>query len=1118
MEFKIVYGRSGSGKTTYIFNEIKEKIKENHKIFIIVPEQFSFSAEKHLLDTIEENSSINAEVLTLSRMADRVIEETEGNLKTHLSKVGKAMILYECLEKNNGSMNVLKSSDKNLDLAINTINEFKKHNVSVNSLEDVLSSIDDQHLKLKIEDVKRLLEGYEERIIENFLDESDTLSILANNIEEVDFFNDSIIYIDEFAGFTPSEYVIIEKLCTLAKEITVSVCTDIIEKVQTPDESIFYFNEITAEKLLEIAKKTGCFIQKVNLDNPKKFESEELKLLENNLYPFAKETLSKGKNDLKTNDISLFIAKNPYSEVEYVANNILELVKSKGYRFKDFAIVSGNMESYSNNLKAVFENYEIPVYIDDKKDVEHNILLKFVVSLLNIFSSNFSYESVFSYAKSGALNIEDEKIFEFENYVNKWGIRGQKKYKKDFEYEEKNARQDEINETRKKIIEPILEFKDSLAGEKNTQDITRKLYEFISNNDIDTTILEKADLLEKEGKPEIAEEYRAGVSIFYSVLDEIFEIFSNDKMSFEKFNKILQIGISNSEFGTIPTTFDQVLFGDIDRTRAKDVKVLFIIGMNDGVIPKLLKDEGFLNDKDRDFLKENNMEIAKNTLELLYENQFNIYRTLTMPSNKLFLSYATQDSEGKALRYSILISQIKKIFSNLAEDSDVVEDKHYISNIKSTFDEAIEKYEEFLNDEEIEEEWKEILAWYDLNYSEKLENVLKGIDYNNLPEIIEEKNVQKMYGNSLRTSISRLEQYRRCPFSFHLKYGLNLKEAEEFKIKSLDTGNFMHDVIDSVFTKIEEKELDVKTITKEELEIVVNNIINEKLGINKNYIFSSSARYIVLTKRLKRAITQSIDYIVEQLQNSSFELYGHELAFNEKTDFKPMRITLENGKEVVVTGKIDRVDIAKSDEKTMVRIIDYKSSVKDVDLNQFMAGIQIQLLTYLDEIAQQKNADGVGVLYFNLLDTIINSNGSLTDEELKRELNKKFRMKGIVVSDIKIVKMMDKKLGPSMASEQIPVYLDKDENVSKGRSSAIDKDKFERLQKYTKHIIRDISNEIYSGKIDLKPYNLKKKTPCEYCEYKAICNFDSKMNGNEYNFIGNKEREVILDEISKNGD
>lgn len=1110
MEFKIVYGRSGSGKTTYIFNSIREKIKEKNKIYIVVPEQFSFSAENHLLDIIEENSSVNAEVLTLSRMADRVIENTVGNGKSHLSGIGKSIIIYDVIDSLKKSMNFLSNSDKNLELATRMITEFKKHNVKSEDFDLLQDKIDDKYLKLKLEDSRKILEKYQDRISKNYIDEADSLEILADNIEKSNLFNDAIFYIDEFAGFTPSEYQVIDKLCRIANEMTITLCTDSLENVENIEENLFYFNNITGEKLLDIARRNGCFIDKINLEESKRFESKELQVLEKNIYKIG------NKKFLETTaDINLFIAKNLESEVENVARNIVNLVRKKSYRFRDIAVVCNNIDSYSSDIKAIFNKYEIPVFIDEKKDINNNILMKYIISLLNILTTNFSYEAMFSYIKSGMLDLDKDDIYILENYVNKWGIRGSKWYKEEFLYEEKNDIQDKLNEIRKKIVFPILEFKENLSGEKTAKSICEYLYNFIEKNEVQKNILNKAKLLEEQGLVEIAEEYRNGIKLFFDVLDEIVLIFNDEKMSFDRFNKILQIGISKSEFGSIPTFFDQVLFGDIGRSKTKDIKVLFLIGLNDGVIPNIVKDEGFFNDKDRELLKENNVELAKNSLELLYEDQFNIYKVLSMPKHKLFLSYAISDKEGKSLRQSILVTQIKKIFPNITEDSDVINDKFEITTKEGTLDYAVEKYQKFLDEEDVKESELDVIAWYRKYEKERITKIFRAAKFTNIPEIISVENIKKLYGNSLRTSVSRLEQYKRCPFAFHMKYGLKLSEEEEFKIRALDTGNFMHEVIDEVFERIEDEDLNIKEITKDELFNIISDIINKKLGMSKNYIFSSSPKFVALTKRLKKVVYQSINYIVEQLKNSKFELYGHELEFSEKSEFKPMKLELEDGNQVVVTGKIDRVDVAKVDDKRYVRIIDYKSSVRDVDLNQIVAGIQIQLLTYLDEMSEQKDFESAGILYFNLLDTIIKANRNMSDEEIRKQLNKKFRMKGLVIADLDIIKMMDSRISPSNYSESIPVYLDKDGNISNSKSSVLEKEKFEKLQKYTKYVITEIAKEIFSGKIDIKPYYMNKKTPCEYCEYKSICNFDPKFKDNNYRYIKNYSKEYVIEEILK---
>lgn len=519
-----------------------------------------------------------------------------------------------------------------------------------------------------------------------------------------------------------------------------------------------------------------------------------------------------------------------------------------------------------------------------------------------------------------------------------------------------------------------------------------------------------------------------------------------------------------------------------------------------GSFPSVNRNEGFLNDNDRTILKQSGYEIAKGTLDALYDDEFNIYKAFCAPEQKLFISYTSSDKEGKSLRPSILISKIKKIFPKIKEESDMVSKNAEITSRQSTFEELLLNLRKFQDGEKIDEIWFEIYNWYSNNeeWKEKLEKSLKGITYTNKAEDISKENIEKLYGAKLRTSISKLEQYKQCPFAFHLKYGLRIKEKDEFKIKSVDTGSFMHDVIDAFFDEI--KNIDIKELDKEKIKQIVEKIINDKLLLSKNRIFTSSPKFIVLTNRLKKVVSESIEHIVYQMQNSDFKTLDSEVEFTERID------------NIEITGKVDRIDIAENEEGKFIRIIDYKSSSKNLDLNHMVSGIQIQLLTYIDIIANQEEKAPAGMLYFNLIEPIIQKNRNLPDEKIEEEIRKSFKMKGLVLSDIKVIKMMDKSL-ESGYSNIIPVYIDSKGNVSEGSSSVVTSEEFLKLQKQVRKLIKQISEEILAGRIEIKPiYDMKNKTSaCKYCEYKTICAFNSKQNSYEY--ILNRSKEEILNNL-----
>ena len=1116
MSLKIIYGRSGTGKSTYIFNEIAEKIKKgNRKIYIITPEQFSFTAEKKLLDSIETNSVVLAEVLTFNRMAYRVIKETGNSNLKNLSQTGKSMLIYDILSKEKNKLNFIGKSAENIELIETQITEFKKHGITVEKLNKTIENLEDKYLKSKLQDMLLVYKDYSNEIEQKYIDENDNLSMLIDRIDLVKDFDNVDIYIDEFVGFTYQEYEIIKRLLLKANEVNITICTDDINVNQNQDTDIFYSNKTTIDKLYFIARSENVKIEKpVELGNCYRFKNDELKHLEENIYAFPYT-----KYNGEVNCVKLFLAKNQYSEIEYIAQNIVKLARDKNYRYNEISVITKNLEGYSNLCKIIFAKYNIPVFIDEKKDFSQNMLVKYILSILNIFAKNWSEESIIEYIKSGLIsNIEDDDIYILENYALRWGIKGSKWYEKELTfYNETEEEQTKILHIREKVIKPLLQLKEGLSNTKNYKNITQKLYEFLIENEINIKLSNEIKKLEELGELEKANEYETSYKKIIELLDEIALIFGEEKVSFEKYAEILKTGLGNSSLGKIPTTQDQVIVGDVDRSRSHKTKAVFIIGLNDGVFPSNNKDEGYFNDKDREELKKLGTELAKGTIEKLYDDNFNIYKAFSTAEEKVYLSYISSDLEGRGLRPSILINRVKKIFTNIKEESDIISSQSEIVTELNTFEELLKNLEAFRDGEEIDEKWFELYNYYmsKPEWKEKLESSIKALNYSINTDKIKNDTLEKLYGNTLKTSISRLEQYKACPFSYYLKYGLNLSERQEFKVQAMDTGTFMHDVIDSFFDKLQERNINVKEIEEAEEEKIIDEIIEEKLELKKNYIFTGIPKYRVLANRLKLVVKKSIKYIVYSLKYSDFEIMGHEMEFKNGKEYPAIQVKLDNGKKVEITGKIDRIDIAKTEDGNYIRIIDYKSSAKDINLNEVIAGLQLQLLTYLDAVCNIEDVMPAGILYFNLIDPVIKENKNVDAEKLEEEIRKQFKMKGLILANVDIVKKMDKTLD-SGSSNIIPAYIDKEGNLSK-KSNAITKSGFENLQKYMNKILKQISEEILTGDISVKPYYKIKqgKTPCEYCKYKSICNFNSGICKKEYNYIGNEEKEYILEQIKE---
>ncbi len=1116
MSLKLIYGRSGSGKSEFCFRDIAKNINKE-KIYLIVPNQMALMAEKKLMEITNNVSLINTEVITFNRMAFRVRHEIGGAKKTNLSKSGKAMLLYDILRKQKDSLNFLGKSAENVDIIGNSITEFKKHRIDINKLKEECNNTDDMYLKLKLNDMIKMYEEFESSIQNRFLDENDVLDILNTQIVESNQFKNSIIYIDEFVGFTTQEYQIIAKLLQIAKQVNITICTDNLIQDEEVDKDIFYASKNTGIKLINIAKEYGIEIEDdVKLTQLYRFKNDELKHLEGNFY-----NIPYKKYEEEPKNIKMFLANNQYSEIEHIASQIVKLVRNEKYRYKDISVITKNLNIYSSLIKVIFSNYNIPVFIDEKRELSENIIVKFLISVLEICNKNWSYEAVFNYLKTGFVNIDREEIFKLENYCIRWGIKGNKWYREDWNYLGKDEYTQEelerLNELRRIIVKPIRNLQEKAKKDSTFLNLTKILYEFLQEMKLEETIRLKINKLEEKGFIELANEYETSFKVLIDLFDEIVLVFGEENTNFDKYINTLKIGLKNTGLGKIPATQDEVIVGDVSRSRSHKVKAVFIIGINDGEFPSIYKDEGFFNDKDREYLKGQGFELANGSIENLYEENFNIYKAFTVAEEKLFLSYASSDNEGRTLRPSILITKVKKIYPKLQETSDIIIQEKEIITKNNTFDNLIEKLNDYQEGKEIEDIWFDILYYYenDALWRGRLLKSLEGINYTNIPEKIRPEFVKKLYGETLHTTISRLERYRSCPFSFYLEYGLKLKEKKSLKLDPIDTGSFMHEVIDTFFEEIANNKISIQEIEKADIEKIVKKIVEEKLNLTSNYIFKSIPKFIMLTNRLCRLVTLSIIYIVQGLKNTDFEVVGNEIEFKNGKEYRPIEIITKDGRKVEITGKIDRIDLAKDETGKYIRIIDYKSSAKDINLNEVLAGLQLQLITYLDAVCQEKDLIPAGILYFGLVEPKIDKGKrgkDITEEELEQKIREHFRMNGLVLAEMKAVNMMDNKLKDGEKSDIIPVKIKKDGTMDK-TSKVVSRKEFEILQKYVKKTLGEISKEILDGNIDIKPYyNVKtKKKPCEYCKYNSICNFKKGFYGNDYNYIDNREKEFILE-------
>ena len=624
-----------------------------------------------------------------------------------------------------------------------------------------------------------------------------------------------------------------------------------------------------------------------------------------------------------------------------------------------------------------------------------------------------------------------------------------------------------------------------------------------------------------------AKEYSEVRDIFIDVLEQAVDVLGNEVMDLNEFMKVLNIGLSQYEMGLIPVALDQVNIGDITRIKSRGTKALYIIGVNDGVLPSASKEEGILSDNDREILLEKGISLASDTRTKIFEEQFLVYTAFTIAEEYLVVTYPLADFEGKSQRPSIIVHRLKKILPNVKEESEgfkLVNDKYdKISAKLPTLNELMIAIRKNYDGAEIEDYWKYVYDWYlrEPKWKERIEYVKKGLEYTNLENNISKEKAKKLYEdnkNKISLSVSRLERYAQCPFAYYIQYGLKAKDRKIYEFTAPDLGSFMHEILDEFTNEIKEKDLKWSDLSKENCRNIINALVDNQVKNNKSSILNSSKRYSYFTDRFKRILTKSVMVISEQMKRSDFEIYKNELAFGFSKDVNSIKLDLPSGESFYLNGRIDRVDKLNLEGETYLRIIDYKTGSKKFDLNKFYNGLQMQLLVYLDALINnsenivENQAMPGAILYFRIDDPILKSKGDLTEEEIKSEVLKELKLEGLLLDDVKVVKAMDNTLEPGTHSLIIPANMKKAGDLGKNKA-LITMDQFELLRKYVNEKMVEICQNMIEGKIDIEPCKENKNIVCDYCNYSHICQFDLSVENNNYKNIKKEKEEVLWNKM-----
>ncbi|MCW2277261.1 helicase-exonuclease AddAB subunit AddB [Heliophilum fasciatum] len=1155
MSVRLILGRAGSGKTQYCLQAMAEALHQapaGDPLLLIVPEQMTFNAERALLAAVPGGVMVRAQVYSFRRLAHRVLQEKGGSARLPIGELGKRMILRHLLDSKKEELCLFDRSAERIgftDALSTMLTELKAYRIDQPVLENCMDQL--AHvpgtglLRDKLHDLAVMAAAMQEALAGRYTDPDDYLDLLAERLQE---WSVGQVWIDGFTRFMPQERRVIAALLRKGWDVHITLTMD-GGKLQAAAADPFHGAVETYHRLLQIAVETGAqVLPPVILDKrdgaPRFAGAPELQHLERTYFA---PSLTPWPSAAPA--VAVAIAANRRAEVEGAAREIVRLCREEGYRWQEMAILTRDLAPYLDLLLTVFDDLQIPFFLDHQRSVIHHPLVELLRSACEIIESDWADEPIFRYLKTDLIPVTRDAADQLENYVLAHGLRGFRwrdshdwGYRRRFtvdETAELGARElrdlAAVNTTRDQVRAPLLRFEQAIKGARDARTFSAALYQLLLDLDVPGQLALWSEQAEASGQVERARAYRQIWTAALDVLDQLVEALGDQPVDLAMYRTVLDAGLETLRLRLIPPELNQVLIGTLDRSRNPQAKVVFVLGVTEGGLPARLREDGVFDDRERELISQAaQIEMAPGHRRRLFDEQTHVYMALTRASARLILSYPMADEEGRAMAPSFVIHRVRQVVPALTSldwplsppVGDEAAGRAFLCPPPKVIDYLIGQLREGRNGHDIAPYWWQVYSWLVVHpqWRPRLATMLPGLWHRNREHPLPGERTRHLIGSRLQASISRIESYLACPFRHFAAYGLRLRERSQYRLQAPEVGQFHHAALKRFGDQLQADQLDWGRLSREEQVRRVEQVMAHLAPQLQNEILLSSARYRYLQGRLRKTLLRVVQVLSEHGRSGRFQPIGLEIPFGLGDAWPPVLVPLSQGRQMELVGRIDRLDAfraplsaaslpldtppAPGELATWLRIIDYKSSKTAFDLGGVYHGLQLQLLTYLD-VALQNMARAVqgtvlpaGMLYFGLKQPIVTADGPLPLSEVQQRQMKSMRMEGMVLHDLTIAGWMDEGLQPGNSSLLVPLGVKKDGDfTAASRKALLTLEQFAQLRNHSYRIFTEAGEAIFAGHIDISPYRRQQHVACTFCPYQPVCQFDPTLPDNDYRLL-----------------